>query len=127
MPSQDSAPEDDDVRHTYNFAPGNYGLVYRADVPDYGAGPAPHQAVDDGEKDMSAGKHDETKGAGEGTKSTEAAASQTQEGEPQYRLQAMKWGTPPPRSSTKSTDQAHLKHPQVSYPSGRSATRTTAR
>ncbi|KKY21615.1 hypothetical protein UCRPC4_g03566 [Phaeomoniella chlamydospora] len=32
----DDAPEEDDVRETYNFAPGYYGLVYRADVPDYG-------------------------------------------------------------------------------------------
>ncbi|KAF1989754.1 DUF159-domain-containing protein [Aulographum hederae CBS 113979] len=37
MPSQE-APEDDDVRQSYNFAPGYHGLVYRADMPDHGSG-----------------------------------------------------------------------------------------
>jgi putative SOS response-associated peptidase YedK len=32
----DEAPSDDAVRTSYNFAPGYNGLVYRADVPDYG-------------------------------------------------------------------------------------------
>jgi putative SOS response-associated peptidase YedK len=33
----DEAPpdEDDSIRHTYNFAPGNHGLVYRAEGPDH--------------------------------------------------------------------------------------------
>jgi len=35
MPTQDDGPEEDDYRQTYNFAPGYYGLVYRADDPDY--------------------------------------------------------------------------------------------
>jgi hypothetical protein len=30
----DEAPDDDSVRQSYNFAPGYYGLVYRADGPD---------------------------------------------------------------------------------------------
>jgi len=32
----DDAPPDDEARETYNFPPGAYGLVYRAEVPDYG-------------------------------------------------------------------------------------------
>ena len=32
----DDAPDDDQARETYNFPPGAYGLVYRADVPDQG-------------------------------------------------------------------------------------------
>lgn len=32
----DEAPADDEARETYNFPPGAYGLVYRADVPDSG-------------------------------------------------------------------------------------------
>jgi putative SOS response-associated peptidase YedK len=32
----DEAPEDNEARETYNFPPGAYGLVYRADVPDHG-------------------------------------------------------------------------------------------
>lgn len=31
MPVQE-APNDDDVRQTYNFAPGYHGLVYRAET-----------------------------------------------------------------------------------------------
>ncbi|KAL9022055.1 MAG: hypothetical protein Q9185_000796 [Variospora sp. 1 TL-2023] len=81
MPVED-APEDDDVRQTYNFAPGSHGLVYRADVPDWGAGggsrpshqaagsPAPEDQ-DEQESDMEDPK--ETK----------------------YKLQAMKWGLVP--------------------------------
>jgi putative SOS response-associated peptidase YedK len=42
MPVYD-APDDDAAgspRQSYNFAPGYHGIVYRADVPDWGAGPA---------------------------------------------------------------------------------------
>jgi hypothetical protein len=35
MPVED-APEDDEVRQSYNFAPGYHGLVYRADGPEHG-------------------------------------------------------------------------------------------
>lgn len=37
MPCED-CPDDEDVRQSYNFAPGYHGLVYRADLPDWGAG-----------------------------------------------------------------------------------------
>ena len=46
----DDAPEDDEARETYNFPPGAYGLVYRADVPDQGApndDEIPTEATDD--------------------------------------------------------------------------------
>lgn len=64
----DEAPEDDAVRQSYNFAPGYHGLVYRADVPDYGAGPR-HDEPADGRK-------------------TDADFQSS------YKLQAMKWGEP---------------------------------
>lgn len=79
MPVEE-APDDDDVRQTYNFAPGSHGLVYRADVPDYGAG-RPHD---------------------EGAGHTVADPAEGGEGNPprledpketKYKLQAMKWGT----------------------------------
>ena len=75
MPVAD-APEDDDVRQTYNFAPGNHGLVYRAIVPEYGAGRT-HQAGEDDEESEGRGSPD-----GEIPKT-------------QYKLQAMKWGLIP--------------------------------
>jgi hypothetical protein len=40
------APEDDGdhaPRQSYNFAPGYHGIVYRADTPDWGAGPRSHK------------------------------------------------------------------------------------
>lgn len=42
MPVYDAPDDDGDgaPRQSYNFAPGFYGIVYRADVPDWGAGPA---------------------------------------------------------------------------------------
>ncbi|KAL3437859.1 hypothetical protein BDV09DRAFT_161123, partial [Aspergillus tetrazonus] len=73
----DEAPEDDDIRYTYNFAPGNIGAIYRADIPDHhnGAEPHPHQ---------------------EQTESTEPASSETDSSPPvHYKLQGMKWGLVP--------------------------------
>lgn len=78
----DEAPDDegdDAPRQSYNFAPGYYGLVYRADVPDYGAGPRQRK-----------------NGEGEPTEeaSIEAVTEQPQ-GEVRYKLQSMKWGLVP--------------------------------
>lgn len=74
----DDAPEDDEVRETYNFAPGSHGLVYRADVPDYGAGNR-HQHHGRAKEDT-AGEEQEIQGQIEEPKET------------QYKLQSMKWG-----------------------------------
>lgn len=43
----DDAPADDEARETYNFPPGSYGLVYRAEVPDHGVGDAEVEANTD--------------------------------------------------------------------------------
>ncbi|KAL8713781.1 MAG: hypothetical protein Q9220_002308 [cf. Caloplaca sp. 1 TL-2023] len=81
MPVED-APEDEDVRQTYNFAPGSHGLVYRADVPDWGTG---------------AGRS--TGGEESANEETEGAESRVAEpedpAETKYKLQAMKWGLVP--------------------------------
>ncbi|KAL8896297.1 MAG: hypothetical protein Q9207_007773 [Kuettlingeria erythrocarpa] len=81
MPVEE-APEDDDVRQTYNFAPGNHGLIYRADVPDWGAGGRGR-----GTQDAADGPSQE--GQGEQERGVEDAK------EPKYKLQAMKWGLVP--------------------------------
>lgn len=74
MPVYD-APEDDDVRQTYNFAPGNHGLVYRADVPDYGAGDQRRAEVEDEDaEDRNLGPQVEDPK------------------ETRYKLQSMRWG-----------------------------------
>jgi hypothetical protein len=63
----DEAPDDDAVRTSYNFAPGYNGLVYRADVPDYGIP----------DTDPTEAEHMEEAHTAEET---------------HYKLQAMKWG-----------------------------------
>lgn len=77
MPVAD-APDDDEVRETYNFAPGSHGLVYRADVPDYGAGNNHHRQ--DAAADDAAKEDDDPRPQVEDPKETK------------YKLQAMKWG-----------------------------------
>jgi len=80
MPVAD-APDDDDVRQTYNFAPGNHGLIYRADVPDHGAGSGPHDNAQD---------------VGEKANDQEAASTDVEDPKgTRYKLQSMKWGLVP--------------------------------
>ncbi|KAJ6083888.1 hypothetical protein N7486_010688 [Penicillium sp. IBT 16267x] len=69
----DEAPEDDEVRETYNFAPGNIGAVYRADVP---------------EKEQHGESSEEQNADHEPTE--DASKSHTK-----YKLQSMKWGLIP--------------------------------
>lgn len=74
--SVSDAPEDSGTgapRQSYNFAPGYFGVVYRADTPDYGAGPRRDAAhSDDACKEGTGGKEQTT-----------------------YKLQSMKWGLVP--------------------------------
>lgn len=77
------APEDDAEdapRQSYNFAPGYHGIVYRADTPDWGAGPRQHK-----------------KGEGESGEepAVEEQAEEEHSGEARYKLQSMKWGLIP--------------------------------
>jgi putative SOS response-associated peptidase YedK len=78
------APDDDGdraPRQSYNFAPGYHGIVYRADIPDWGAGPRQHKSGD---------------GTGETEEHRAVEAHETnQPGEIRYKLQSMKWGLIP--------------------------------
>lgn len=87
----DDAPEDDEARETYNFPPGSYGLVYRADVPDYGvrdaedadtSGNAATDAADDGDEQE------------QGDTDQEAPPS-SQQKHYNYQIKVMKWGLIP--------------------------------
>ncbi|EFQ97882.1 hypothetical protein MGYG_00920 [Nannizzia gypsea CBS 118893] len=73
----DEVADDDEVRETYNFAPGNYGAVLRADTPDHGG--VSHEAPD-GEVPEDQEGTEQTEGKEKGTK---------------YKIQAMKWGLIP--------------------------------
>lgn len=81
MPVED-APADEDVRQTYNFAPGNHGLVYRADVPDWGAGGRNHGSQPSADE--------ATENVDEGH-----AGEMEDPKETRYKLQVMKWGLIP--------------------------------
>lgn len=75
------APDDDEIRQTYNFAPGYHGLVYRADVPDFGAGNRHHRQHRDNDDDEATATDDD------------GIPPQIEEPkETRYKLQAMKWG-----------------------------------
>lgn len=113
----DDAPEDEGPgapRQSYNFAPGYHGIVYRADVPDWGAGPARERGGGGG----SSGRGKETgttatttgsnelgdDSAAESAAAPTGASSQTageeteaarQHDPKRYILQSMKWGLVP--------------------------------
>ncbi len=82
----DNAPDDEVARETYNFPPGAYGLVYRADVPDHGVRdadePAPSSSAPLDEADPQ-----------EALESTEPPSSQPKHYN--YQIKAMKWGLIP--------------------------------
>lgn len=63
----DDAPHDDDVRQSYNFAPGYHGLVYRAESSGHGA--------------QKGKEHD-----------PEEALKKEGTTETKYKLQSMQWG-----------------------------------
>lgn len=81
----DEAPDDDDVRETYNFAPGSFGAVYRADIPEAqtrskGDAEAGQEQTEDAPEQVVQEKKDDH------TPSVE---------HPKYKLQSMKWGLIP--------------------------------
>ncbi|KAI0108522.1 DUF159-domain-containing protein [Daldinia grandis] len=82
----DNAPDDEGdaaPRQSYNFAPGYHGVVYRADVPDWGAGPRRQNANASSE----AVKEQHAEGGDGDIASNPKSVS--------YKLQSMKWGLIP--------------------------------
>ncbi|ODA83030.1 hypothetical protein RJ55_01539 [Drechmeria coniospora] len=94
----DDAPDDDGVgapRQSYNFAPGYHGIIYRADTPDWGAGPAPRSGDGDAPGPNEPSQPDVPSDSAE-TKTE--AAHDGGSGSPsrsQYKLQSMRWGLIP--------------------------------
>ncbi|RVX71229.1 hypothetical protein B0A52_04803 [Exophiala mesophila] len=85
----DEAPDDDEARETYNFPPGAYGLVYRADVPDQGVrdeAEAEVEAQDDAEGERHVDHNDDT--------STSTGLT-TPDKKYKYQIKVMKWGLIP--------------------------------
>lgn len=93
MPVWEAPPDEGDgaPRQSYNFAPGYHGIVYRADVPDWGAGPRREAKSAKGVKATAGGDT-----APEPDAAAEAdGAVVDKDGETHYKLQSMKWGLIP--------------------------------
>lgn len=81
----DDAPEDDEARETYNFPPGAYGLVYRAEVPDQGVRDANEAEASD------AAAHE----AADETLNHQTEPESSQSDSFKYEIKVMKWGLIP--------------------------------
>ncbi|KAG6137145.1 hypothetical protein E4U28_004705 [Claviceps purpurea] len=81
---EDDGP--DAPRQSYNFAPGYHGVVYRADTPDWGAGPR---------SDAHRAHYDEDGGNDADDACDAGAADNADASHVKYKLQAMKWGLVP--------------------------------
>ncbi|KAM0135010.1 hypothetical protein ACHAP3_005100 [Botrytis cinerea] len=85
------APDDEGdgaPRQSYNFAPGYHGIVYRANVPDWGAGSRHlREGVDEDEKRSATEPEATEPNVTEQEEQTNEAV--------QYKLQSMKWGLIP--------------------------------
>lgn len=80
----DEVPEDDEIRETYNFAPGNFGAVYRAELPDQSQ---PHTEQDANDKQS---PKSDLQDQHEENRNKVSAEIHTR-----YKIQSMKWGLVP--------------------------------
>lgn len=83
----DEAPEDDEVRETYNFAPGYYGAVYRGEVPDRSGSSQNNKPADDASEGGGDEQIEHLVAPGVG--------DDGQENITKYKLQKMRWGLIP--------------------------------
>ncbi|KAI7349080.1 DUF159 domain protein [Hortaea werneckii] len=90
MPANE-APDDesDQVRQTYNFAPGYHGLIYRADRPDRGGNDEGGDSAQDEAEHRS--KKAKLSHGGEASDEVDGRATH----ETKYKLQSAKWGLVP--------------------------------
>lgn len=97
MPVWDAPADEGDgaPRQSYNFAPGYHGIVYRADVPDWGAGPRREAKTKKGAKAAAEDASDEAETATHDESSVIEADGEGESGETRYKLQSMKWGLIP--------------------------------
>jgi putative SOS response-associated peptidase YedK len=79
----DEVLDDDEVRETYNFAPGSFGAVYRADIPEKHTS-ATEEAGEE--------QHSEHNEAHKSDKTVDQAMDKSK---PKYKIQSMKWGLVP--------------------------------
>lgn len=87
------APEDDAAdapRRSYNLAPGQYGAVYRADVPNHGA-----QGGELYAPPRTSGQTEESTASEKQSSLSTGVATGKSNVEAEYKLQAMTWGLIP--------------------------------
>jgi putative SOS response-associated peptidase YedK len=87
----DEAPDDDAVRETFNFAPGSFGLVYRAQVSDRGYRAPEDEAHDEASK-VGQPVEEEQEAPNKSPKSPRASYKNYKY---KFELKAMKWGLIP--------------------------------
>lgn len=85
----DEAPDDDAVRETYNFAPGSFGAVYRADIPEHGHAHHHQPGVEESEAQPADAAPQDNDDSGSKT------IQPTEKADTKYKLQSMKWGLVP--------------------------------
>ncbi|KAI3398185.1 hypothetical protein diail_9662, partial [Diaporthe ilicicola] len=97
MPVWDAPADEGDgaPRQSYNFAPGYHGIVYRADVPDWGAGPRREAKSGKGAKAAVEDATAEVESEGHGELASAERNDEGESGETHYKLQSMKWGLVP--------------------------------
>ncbi|TGJ88723.1 hypothetical protein E0Z10_g38 [Xylaria hypoxylon] len=82
-------------RQSYNFAPSYRGLVYRADVPDWGAGPRSQRNAQTSTDADDAPQSAPDRNAREKGKDTDGQHASADNDGVHYKLQTMKWGLVP--------------------------------
>ncbi|KAA8649870.1 SOS response-associated peptidase [Aspergillus tanneri] len=84
----DDAPPDEDIRETFNFAPGNFGAVYRADSPSHHP-----RSEDEQQRPSSPEQEDKDREEQKGRTNVQGACFSPDS--TKYKLQSMKWGLVP--------------------------------
>lgn len=97
MPVWDAPADEGDgaPRQSFNFAPGYHGIVYRADVPDWGAGPRREAKSSKGAKAAAEGAPTQAEAATHDEPIETETGGDSESGEIHYKLQSMKWGLVP--------------------------------
>ncbi|PYI28287.1 DUF159 domain protein [Aspergillus indologenus CBS 114.80] len=88
----DEVPDDDEVRETYNFAPGNNGAVYRVEAASTGAAEHEQQQHQPPENDDN---DNPTYPQQDPTATTQPSGDENVSNRPRYKIQSMRWGLIP--------------------------------
>lgn len=82
-------------RQSYNFAPTYHGIVYRADVPDHGAGPRREAKSKSAKGSSKTTATDDADSSDDTVDATDDSNITPSSSETHFKLQSMKWGLIP--------------------------------